>query len=63
MTQAVTHDERLGRLEVRIDKVEVATQEVRQDMREVQKTVWKAAGAVGVLVFICPIILKILKVI
>lgn len=61
--QGVTHDERLGRLEVRMEKAEVATQEVRQDMREVQKTVWKAAGAVALLVFIGPIVLKILKVI
>src|SRR5205814_7031639 len=47
VTAAVTHDERIGRLEVRVEKVEATSGDLEGRLRELEKTVWKAAGALG----------------
>lgn len=59
----MTHDERLGRMEVRIEAVEESTAEVRGDVKEIQKTIWKSTGALAVAMFIAPVLLKICKII
>ena len=50
--------ERLYMIEIRVNHLEESHREIKTDVNSVKKTIWTAAGAVGVLIFIVEVIVK-----